>query len=72
MLVVTTADKQGFTQVQAPRVEVKTLLPASLICINGVKGYKVIPGEMAISLGFVVSNMSVPSTEVPPSPYMGG
>ena len=46
MLVVTTADKQGFTQVQAPQVEVKTLLLACLICIGGVKSYKVVPGEM--------------------------
>ena len=46
VLLVTTVDKQGFTQVQAPWVEVKTLLPACLICIDGVKGYKVVSGEM--------------------------
>ena len=35
VLVVSSADKQRqrFTQVQAPRVEVKTLLPACLILI---------------------------------------
>ena len=72
MLVATTADKQGFTQVKALQVEVKALLPACLICINGVEGYKMVPGEMAISLGFWVSNMDVPSIGIPPSPYMGG
>ena len=51
-------------------MEVKTLLPACLIYINGVESYKVVPGEMAISLGFEVSNMSVPSTRVLPSLYM--
>ena len=70
VLVLTIADKQGFTHVQAPRVEVNTLLPACLIYINGVEGYKGVPGEMAISLGFGVSNMSVLSTGVPPSLYM--
>ena len=37
VLVVSSADKQRqrFTQVQAPRVEVKTLLPACLLLIVG-------------------------------------
>ena len=37
VLVVSSADKQRqrFTQVQAPRVEVKTLLPACLLLIAG-------------------------------------
>ena len=37
VLVVSSADKQRqrFTQVQAPRVEVKTLLPAFLLLIAG-------------------------------------
>ena len=51
VLVVTTADKQG----DLPRFrlpEDNTLLPACLICINGVEGYNGDPGEMAISLGF--------------------
>ena len=30
-----------------------------------------VPSEMAISLGFEVLNMDVPSIEIPPSPYMG-
>ena len=46
MLVATTADKQGFTQVQAPQVEVKALLSACLVDIIGVNDYKVDPGEM--------------------------
>ena len=32
VLVLTTADKQEFTQVQSPQVEVKALLLACLIC----------------------------------------
>ena len=70
VLVVTMADKQGFTQVQPPRVEVKTLIPACLIYINGVEGYKGVSDEMSISLGFAVFNMSVPPSGVPPSLYM--
>ena len=55
MLVITTADKQGFTQFWLP--EDNTLLPACLI-IDTSSDYN---GEIAISLGFVVVAMSVSS-----------
>ena len=55
-LEVSSADKQGkdFTQVQGPRVEVTPLRPACLLLLCEYDGYKG-PGEMSISLGFLVA-----------------
>ena len=52
VLVVSSADKQRqrFNQVQAPRVEVKTLLPACLLLIVEIMRLQGGSGEMTISL----------------------
>ena len=51
VLVVSSADKQRqrFTQVQAPRVEVKTLLPACLLLIAEIMRLQGGSGKMSIS-----------------------
>ena len=56
VLVVSSADKQRqrFTQVQAPRVEVKTLLPACLVLIVWIMRLQGSSGEMSISLELLV------------------
>ena len=50
VLVVSSADKQRqrFTQIQAPRVEVKTLLPACLVLIVWIMRLQGSSGEMTI------------------------
>ena len=52
VLVVSSADKQRqrFTQVQAPQVEVKTLLPACLVLIVWIMRLRRSSGEVSISL----------------------
>ena len=56
VLVVSSADKQRqrFTQVQAPRVEVKTLLPACLVLIVWIMRLQGSSGEVSISLELLV------------------
>ena len=69
VLVVSSADKQRqrFTQVQAPRVEVKTLLPACLVLIVDYA----ITGELwrgiDIARAFGGSSMACPQIGTPPS-----
>ena len=56
VLVVSSVDKQRqrFTQVQAPRVEVKTLLPACLVLIVWIMRLQGSSGEVSISLELLV------------------
>ena len=70
VLVVSSANKQRqrFTQVQAPRVEVKTLLHACLVLIVWIMRLQGSSGETLISLGiFGGSSMACPQIGTPPS-----